>query len=1167
MNYRLLIPRGVYRSFGRCAGWLFVHLSLLLLFVAGSSPPLFGQTLPQNEACTDVQDNPAPLAPGEVLGRPMKANQRHIFRIKLMQQQYARVTVDQKGVDVVIKLFDPNHSGLVERDSPNGKFGPEAISIIAQLTGTYYVEVCASKTQPVGSYELKLEGPQSSNAADAKRIMAEGMLMQGHELLQQQTTDARALAIKQFESARQLFKELADAREEGYALCNTAEIFRALKNFPKAMKHLDQALSRLTEAQDVSGQAYVLNEMGAAYRELDVRRKALEKYARAIELRRSIGDRWGEAQLLNNIGLVYSLIGEQQNSIASSELALALWRDLNDRANEMNTLNNIAKANVDLGNFSVAFQQLQEVLKYCAEGKAVWRLEPSARNSLGIIHDTWGTPNEALTQYELALKVFREKGDKKNEANTLNNAGMVFAGLNDADSALDKFQEALTIGSQNVGSQTASFGEEAVTRSNIGYAQMLLGNYPAALKELDQAQRLSRASEDPRFEAFTLTRMGMAYVAMTQWDQAIASYNHALEIQNRIEDSRGQAITLDKIGEFYSLVNQPALALKNYRQALEGWRSVSDAQGEAVSLYGIARVERNQNHFTEARDRVMEAIAKVESLRTKMTSHRLRMIYYEARQDFFELEIDVRMRLYYATRSTTELESALFASERARARNLLDLLAESRVDIRQGVSPNLLERERTQRTLLTEKLTQFQRLSSGKFTAAQRNAADNEIKELTREHDQTQSEIRKQSPRYAALTQPQPLRPAQIQQLLDEDTILLQYALGEKRSYLWVVTPTDILPYVLPGEAQIKKAAERFRTSLRAWEKRESDDAPRYVARLQNAPANYRKEALKLSNIVLAPGRSKIGNKRLVIIADGELQYVPFGALLVRNEMRPLAPVPLIVNHEIVYQPSASALALIREAPRTDATKTVAVLADPVFSKTDNRVAALKDSKTEPNVVASSRELKRALRDAGDTASVDGSFRLDRLDYSRGEADAIIAAAPPRSSLKALDFDASRAHVLSPELKQFRIVHLATHGILNGNHPELSGLVFSLVDERGQPEDGFLKLSDIYNMDLPLDMIVLSACQSGVGKRVRGEGLVGLTRGFMHAGAARVVASLWNVQDEATAELMKRFYHYLLQKNMPAAAALRRAQLDLMEARGATNPYYWAGFVLQGEWK
>jgi CHAT domain-containing protein len=145
------------------------------------------------------------------------------------------------------------------------------------------------------------------------------------------------------------------------------------------------------------------------------------------------------------------------------------------------------------------------------------------------------------------------------------------------------------------------------------------------------------------------------------------------------------------------------------------------------------------------------------------------------------------------------------------------------------------------------------------------------------------------------------------------------------------------------------------------------------------------------------------------------------------------------------------------------------------------------------------------------------------------------------------------------------VVHLATHGLLNGQNPELSGVVFSLVDERGNPEDGFLRLADIYNLNLPVNMVVLSACRTGVGQPVKGEGLIGLTRGFIHAGATRVVASLWKVDDEATAELMKRFYTYMLQRNLPAAEALRRAQLDQMAIR--PEPFYWAGFVLQGEWK
>jgi CHAT domain-containing protein len=259
----------------------------------------------------------------------------------------------------------------------------------------------------------------------------------------------------------------------------------------------------------------------------------------------------------------------------------------------------------------------------------------------------------------------------------------------------------------------------------------------------------------------------------------------------------------------------------------------------------------------------------------------------------------------------------------------------------------------------------------------------------------------------------------------------------------------------------------------------------------------------------------------------------------------------------------------LRSTPRPKASKTVAVFADPVFDSKDKRVlASIKGMNTVAVARSWPRKLSRSLRDIGDIGAGDANFKLERLDYTAAEADAITSAAPPGSWTKAVDFKASRATVLSTDLGQFRIVHFATHGILNAKNPELSGIVLSMVNEQGEPEDGFLDLRDIYNLNLPVDLVVLSACRTGIGKRVRGEGLIGLTRGFMYAGSPRVVASLWRVDDEATAELMKRFYRYMLKNRMTAAAALRQARVELMNAREQwRSPYYWAGFVLQGDWK
>jgi CHAT domain-containing protein len=283
--------------------------------------------------------------------------------------------------------------------------------------------------------------------------------------------------------------------------------------------------------------------------------------------------------------------------------------------------------------------------------------------------------------------------------------------------------------------------------------------------------------------------------------------------------------------------------------------------------------------------------------------------------------------------------------------------------------------------------------------------------------------------------------------------------------------------------------------------------------------------------------------------------------------------VPLITEHEIVNLPSASVLALLRQQThdRKAAPKEVAVLADPVFDKDDPRVTqGEKLAAAAPSLGAAPNSAlpDRLVRSMGDVRGNRGTGSgMPRLVFTRKEADAVIATTDPGSGMEALDFQANRNLVLSKELGQYRIVHFATHGLLDNEHPDLSGLVFSLVDEQGKPQNGFLDLEDIYNLDLPVDMVVLSACETALGKEIRGEGLVGLTRGFMYAGAPRVVASLWKVDDAATADLMGRFYRAMLHDHLRPAAALRQAQLEMSKEKRWTNPYDWAAFVIQGEWK
>jgi CHAT domain-containing protein len=455
-------------------------------------------------------------------------------------------------------------------------------------------------------------------------------------------------------------------------------------------------------------------------------------------------------------------------------------------------------------------------------------------------------------------------------------------------------------------------------------------------------------------------------------------------------------------------------------------------------------------------------------------------------------------------------------------------------------------------------------LLNRKHTPEQADAAAKEIAAITAEYEDVQTQIRARSPRYAALTQPQPLSLTEIQQqALDEDTLLLEYALGEKRSYLWLVSQRSIDGYELPSRAEIEAAAHRVYELGAARPKRGTPPDTQFIA-----------QARTLSRMLLGPVAPRLGGKRLVVVAPGALSYLPFAALPApEDEKRPAGVYePLIAKHEVVSIPSASVLSLIRRetAGRQRAAKSVAVLADPVFEASDPRLAAAKNGNSSGETLAAPAadtedpELTRAIRTMNFSDARDG---FTRLAFSRQEAESIIALTPKGTGLKATDFNASRDLALNRQLSQYRILHFATHGLLNSERPELSGLVFSLIDQEGKPQDGFLRLHEIYNLELNADLIVLSACETGLGKEIKGEGLIGLTRGFMYSGAPRVVASLWNVDDLATAELMKLFYQHMLKDGLPAGAALRAAQLEMFRQKRWASPYFWASFVLHGEWK
>lgn len=782
-----------------------------------------------------------------------------------------------------------------------------------------------------------------------------------------------------------------------------------------------------------------------------------------------------------------------------------------------------------------------------------------------------GNSGQAVTDCGESLAGMRDLGDAYGMALARTGRAWAYIYLGEADKALADFTESLTERPRLGDRQGESFD-----RFGIGWAYALRGEYHQAVEEFQRSIGVLDELGDPRGKALRLASIGEIYRRTGEPALAAEFLDRALQLSRATGSDRNvEADVLTGLGWCRLALGQTARAQEHFAESLPMRRAVGDRTGEAVTLLGLAHVERGKGNLNNARGNVEAALAIIESLRAQVARQPLRLSFSALTQDYYEFYTDLLMQMHRLDPARGLAAPALEVSERARARSLLDLLNEAGVDVREGVPAELLEREKLLRSKLNAAANYQRQLLGESYTVAQAAAAAKDVDDLTAAVSESEARIRQTSPRYAALVQPQPLSAAAIQsEVADADSLLLEYALGKERSYLWAVTPTTITAYELPPGREIEATVIRLRENLTARNvSLPGESAARKRARVAQADAQYREAATLLSNMILAPVVPQLGAKRLVIITPGALQLIPFGALPLPTSQAPNGDTPLIVRHEIITLPSASTMALLRRDParRPPPAMEISIIADPVFSSEDERFpelhargGSLVSAALRVGVNTPPSDNRNKPERSGE---VEQSRALPRLFRTRWEAQQIAALVPPGASVQMLDFSANRDAVIGSAVGSSRIVHFATHAIIEDRHPELSGIALSMFNQRGQSQDGFLRAHDIFNLKLSADLVVLSACRTSLGRDVKGEGLISLARGFMYAGAPRFVGSLWAADDKATAELMVRFYRKIFKDGLKPAAALRAAQLEMLQDKRWNSPYFWGAFVLQGEWR
>jgi CHAT domain-containing protein/Tfp pilus assembly protein PilF len=1072
------------------------------------------------------------------------------FTVQLAAGQYAHVVARQKGVDVIVTVVDPAGKTVVTADSPGGMSGLEPASWIAAKAGVYKLNVSkAARTKETGKYEMELLEVHAPADADRTRIEAQAKLFAGAIQERLNTKESRPRALQLYEESLALWQKTHDGYEEYLCRFRTGSVHYNAGDYQKSLAAYEQAL---TLAQAIADPPSISNaQWGVANGRfaLGEPKKAIDLYQEALATKRSIGDRFGETNLLSAIANLYFNQGDQKKAFEYLDQSLSVLRATGDKPGESAALFNLGQVAYRMGELQKALDCFEQALTL-SRSTGDRSGQANALLGMGAVYAGRGEAPKALEYYQQALAVQHALGDRAAEAVTLGNMGNVYRDLGAEEKALDYYGQQMAVGQSDYSRAFAYMG--------MGDVYFFLGEKQKALDVYQKSLALERSLGDRSSEALALIGLGNVYTDLggkqrppnvatpEEKKKGLEDYEQALAVGRAANDFQVQVYALMGGGVAYSALGDKKKALEYFNMAGFFFGMGQFQQGVGWSKYEIARVERDLGNYAKARGLAAEVRELVESLRAKVVSPDLRASFFAAVNDCYGLEIDLLMRMHEADPSKSYETEALGISERVRARVLLESLGEARADIREGVDPKLLEQERTlQSEMNAKEMARIQMLAGG--TPAMVQALEKEVRDLSARYDDVSTQIRAKSPHYAALNFPQPLDAAGIRkEVADGDTVLLEFQLGEERSFVWAVSPESVATAVLPKRSELEQASKSFRDALLDASAKES------------AAADAGK---KLSHMLLGGVASTLGNKRLAVVADGALQYVPFAAL-----PDPVSESqPLVVNHEIVSIPSASTMAVLRRENvdrKTSPNKLLAVLADPVFSTDDGRVgrarAAAKALGTAQNA-----SLERSLNDLGI-----GGGRLFRLPGTRREAAGIVSLVPQEQRREALDFDASRSMMMSPEIGQYRIIHLATHGLLNSVHPELSGVVLSLVDRQGQPQDGFLRLNEIYNLKLGADLVVLSACQTALGKEVQGEGLVGLTRGFMYAGAPRVMASLWKVDDRATAELMKSFYGSMLGRDaLRPAAALRAAQIKMWKTPEFASPYYWAAFTLQGEWR
>ena len=949
--------------------------------------------------------------------------------------------------------------------------------------------------------------------------------------------------------------------EEGMASTSfkLGTAYRKVGKYEEARRLLNRAMKLHKDLQDRKAVGWDLTELAYVARKQSRYEEALQLSNQALEIHEEFGNRKGVVDTYINIAGVYQFQGEHKKALEYYGRSMSIATEMGDKDRQVRVLMELGSVHWRMGNLEMALDYYYQKALPLAEEIGNKQGQAKILGNIALIHWNRGQLNEALDYVNRSQVLAEQLKDQQSIAINYFNAGALYRDLGEYGTSLESLQKSLVI-SEEIGDR----GLTQASMDALGQLHADMGENDIALDFMQKAAKIAEEIGEKRSLAYDLKSIASLYANQKKFPDALISYRKALALYEELKEKRGIALTLNELADTYVALKNDKEALPNYEKALaiaaemksdlimqdsyrgKGWihfsrkempqaeecfsksidlaREIERPDSIWKGLYGKSLVHRETGKSAEALLLMKEAVDIIEKARSEVQLAELRASYLEQKLDVYEDLIRLLVK-------TSNFAEAFEYVQRAKARSFLDMLAEAKIDPEGKLDATFIERKKK----LFKQLAEVQRKIQGE---SENDSVDRtkihqlakKRNELEYEFNNLKLEIRKQDPRLSDLQYPRPLGLQQVQALLDDRSAMLEYFLGRVESFLFVITSHGVRVHTVPPEKKLNGLVNDIRNALLkpepVWEVSEGSHT------------TYVQRASELYKELISPAEPDLSRvKELVIAPDGVLNYLPFESLLRRKVAdRDFSNLPYMgLDFELQYVPSGTVLAALKADDDL-----------PAANQRQKEFLAFADPTTPPPKAAA------GLRET----------TILPLPNARLEVEEIARLFPRDQVAIFKGQDASEQNVKKLRLDQYRRVHFASHGILDQEHPEFSSILLK-GSEGG--EDGYLMMREVFDLSLNADLVVLSACKTGLGQQIRGEGIMGLSRAFLSAGTATVLVSLWNVPDKSTSVFMTSFYQALVKKGMRKAAALKRARQELIQSGKFSHPYYWAPFVLIGK--